>query len=692
MSRGVRADVALFVGLLAFACVTSLPAVHAQASSQSCSLTSQVVGKVAVIASGRTYYIATLKNGKTAYITATGAPVTDPQLVREIGVIDFVHQNDSPHGIFGIDTLRLRAQNNQDSFHTHLKLRELNFIENELGDAAATAVHLFATQGESLPSDLRFDAADAISQTLANPNVLASVLMYGDYHAADAEFALMERQVGKGIDSYVAARTFMQEAALADEDTAGAAALFKVSDVTDETTWSYIGHLVQSWGTKFADIFNPTAKVGKYTLAAGSLLKVNTALKKAMAVPMFVDYLKARNAAARMDEMSLPGSPSYALPGDARYTLSLASPACTPVSVTSTTSTLRHIVAIAAGPADGYALDSDGTVWSWGADADDELGYNFSFPMTGPNFNPIPHMVSNVTDATAIAAGDSSAYALTASGTVWAWGDNSFGQMGIGTQSYDPTVMPVQVTGLPKIVAIAAGGTSAYALASDGTVWAWGDGGDGQMGTGSLTQYNSVPIEVPGISDVTAIAAAGNAAFALEGDGTVLEWGVDTYYSPTQVTGISNVKAIAAGGSTGYQATDGGTGYAITTDGSLWEWNFAWNPQPQQVAGVSNVSGVSDGIGADFALETDGDVYGWGSNYNGQLGDGSWTQTTDSPPTRVVGLKLVTGIAASQDDGYALESDGTVWAWGVNDAGQLGNDTVVSSDVPMQVHFPAVGH
>ena len=339
MGRGARADVALFVGLLAFACVTSVPAVHAQASSQSCSLPSQVVSKVAVIASGRTYYIATLKNGKTAYIRATGAPVTDPQVVREIGVIDFVHQNDSPHGIFGIDTLRLRAQNNQDSFHTHLKLRELNFIENELGDAAATAVHLFATQGESLPSDLRFDAADAISQTLANPNVLASVLMYGDYHAADAEFALMERQVGQGIDSYVAARTFMQEAALADSDTAGAAALFKVSDVTDETTWSYIGHLVQSWGTKFADIFNPTAKVGKYTLAAGSLLKVNTALKKAMAVPMFVDYLQARKAAARMDEMSLPGSPSYVLPSDARYTLSLASLACTPTTPTTTTTT-----------------------------------------------------------------------------------------------------------------------------------------------------------------------------------------------------------------------------------------------------------------------------------------------------------------------------------------------------------------
>jgi alpha-tubulin suppressor-like RCC1 family protein len=211
---------------------------------------------------------------------------------------------------------------------------------------------------------------------------------------------------------------------------------------------------------------------------------------------------------------------------------------------------LTGVIAIAAWYETGYALRSDGTVWAWG---------NNEFRM-GPN-SVAPVKVSGLTRVTAIAAGTNTGYALLSDGTVRAWGNNNQGELGNGT-TINSTV-PVKVFGLTGVTAIAAGGgANGYALLSDGTVRAWGNNGVGELGNGDHSQ-STVPVRVSVLTGVTAIAGSVGSAYALLSDGTVRAWGNNaqgglgdgTTYNfsvPVQVSGLTGVIAIAGGDGSGY--------------------------------------------------------------------------------------------------------------------------------------------
>jgi len=339
---------------------------------------------------------------------------------------------------------------------------------------------------------------------------------------------------------------------------------------------------------------------------------------------------------------------------------------------------------IAAGGYHTVARYSGGVVSSWGYNSNGQLGDGTQID------NSTPVQVSGLSDVMAIAAGWQHTVALKQDGTVWAWGYNSNGQLGDGTQIDNST--PVQVSGLSSVTAIAAGDYHTVALKEDGTVWAWGDNCDGQLGNGTQID-NSTPVQ--GLSGVTAIAAGGFHTVALKQDGTVWAWGNNDYgqlgdgtqtYSPTpvQVSGLSNVTAIAAGD---YHTV------ALKQDGTVWAWgwNYAgqlgdgtWtdSPTPVQVNGLStNVTAIAAGGYHTVALKQDGTVWAWGLNGNGQLGDG--TQTYSPTPVQASGLYNVTAIVAGDAHTVALKQDGTVWAWGWNYAGQLGNGTTTDSSTPV---------
>jgi hypothetical protein len=156
--------------------------------------------------------------------------------------------------------------------------------------------------------------------------------------------------------------------------------------------------------------------------------------------------------------------------------------------------------------------------------------------------------------AQTLAAGGNHTVRLKQDGTVWAWGYNGLGQLGDGTTTYRTT--PVQVPGLSNVIAIAAGGTHTLALKQDGTVWAWGNNGMGQLGDGTTT-YRRSPVQVPGLSNGSAIAAGDHHTVLLKQDGTVWAWGHNSVgqlgdgtfthqrVSPVQVIGLSNVSATA---------------------------------------------------------------------------------------------------------------------------------------------------
>lgn len=194
-----------------------------------------------------------------------------------------------------------------------------------------------------------------------------------------------------------------------------------------------------------------------------------------------------------------------------------------PVRVTG----LGWVKAIAAGGADAYALLPDGTVRAWGYNGDDELGdgafVNGDVPLHSSRDVPVP--VKGLAGVVAIAARGVDGYALKRDGTVWAWGFNTDGELGNGS-SNDNSDVPVEVSGLRSVVAIAGGGTATvgkalgsqgdgYALRKDGTVWGWGYNGGNQLGGAVAYNYSDVPVRLPRLKGVKVIAAGAEDAYAI---------------------------------------------------------------------------------------------------------------------------------------------------------------------------------
>ncbi|MCL6560248.1 MAG: hypothetical protein K6U74_15935, partial [Firmicutes bacterium] len=207
------------------------------------------------------------------------------------------------------------------------------------------------------------------------------------------------------------------------------------------------------------------------------------------------------------------------------------------------------------------------------------------------------------------------------------------------------------------------------------------------------TQDSSVVKQVYGLTNVISVAAGCSHSIALKDDGTVWVWGygpaagLDQGSSvPRQVYGLTDVVGIAAGN---YHSL------ALKRDGTVWAWGqnnegqlgdgtkYNNRYEPVQVAGLSDVVAIAGGGGHSLALKNDGTVWAWGWNQDGQLGDGTTTSTTT--PVQVAGLSNVVVIAAGERHSLALRGDGTVWAWGYNGYGQLGDGTTDNRLTPAQV-------
>ena len=338
----------------------------------------------------------------------------------------------------------------------------------------------------------------------------------------------------------------------------------------------------------------------------------------------------------------------------------------------------------------GYTLptiaQAAGAVWAWGGGARDELGNGVQSDIW------VPVRVSGLTDITAVAGGGFTGYGLRGNAQVTAWGYGFFGQLGNNDIADSP--FPARVFGLTEVTALAGGMFTGYAVGAHGTVWAWGDGEFGQLGRDLL--YTKTPVQVPGLTGVTAIASGAFTAYALDGDGSVWAWGKGDFGAlgdgtlrnsnvPVKVSGLAGVTAIAGGGE---------TGYAIDGNHRVWAWGVGYAGQlgndsnteyvtrPVQVSELTAVT-VAAGDSNGYALTADGSVWSWGSGGSGALGTGTTANST--VPLRVSDLTDVTAIAGGSSTGYALRTDGTVWAWGYGRFGQMGNGSTADALVPAPV-------
>jgi alpha-tubulin suppressor-like RCC1 family protein len=328
--------------------------------------------------------------------------------------------------------------------------------------------------------------------------------------------------------------------------------------------------------------------------------------------------------------------------------------------------------------APAYALSaSQYSAWGWGSNAAGQLGDG----TTTNRFTPV--QASGPTGVTAIAAGNTHTIALESDGTVWAWGQNVYGQLGDGSTTNRSTpVLVSQLSGLTTVAAVAAGGNHSLALKSDGTVWAWGFNGLGQLGNGT-TDSRSTPVLVSGLSGVTAIAAGRNHSLALKSDGTVWAWGDNaagqlgdgtTVNRSTPVSGLTGATAIAArfDHSLALKSDSTMRAWGYNGFGQLGDGTTANRSTPVQVSGLTGVTTISAGFYHSLAVKNDSTIWVWGYNQYGQLGDG--TQTSHTAPVRVSGITGASAIAGGDYHTVALMSDGTVWTWGFNRYGQLGAD------------------
>ncbi len=309
------------------------------------------------------------------------------------------------------------------------------------------------------------------------------------------------------------------------------------------------------------------------------------------------------------------------------------------------------VTAISAGSRHSLALLADGSVWSWGSNADGQLGV---FDLSGSRS---PVEVSQVHGVKAIAAGGNHSLALLDHGTVEAWGEDESGELGDGKLTNSE--LPVAVQNLSGVTAIAAGKEHSLALLSDGTVMAWGSNERGQLGTGDY-KSSSTPVEVKGLTHVTAIAAGGQYSLALLEDGKVMAWGDDEHYE------LGNAQAA--------EETEANEEDGLESD------------TPVEVEGLSDVTAIAAGTTHDLALRADGTVWAWGEDKEGELGNGAIEARVDTPAP-VAGLSHVKQISAGTQDSVALLETGGLMAWGSNSVGNLGVGTAGSpSDVPVQVH------
>ncbi|MBL0048900.1 MAG: T9SS type A sorting domain-containing protein [Bacteroidetes bacterium] len=360
----------------------------------------------------------------------------------------------------------------------------------------------------------------------------------------------------------------------------------------------------------------------------------------------------------------------------------------TPVEITSDS----NWVSVSASYSHTLGLKSDGSLWAWGNNGDGQLG-------NGSSASPIsPIKIGNDNNWICIQAnGDYSGHsiALKSNGTLWGWGDNGLGQLGLGNQI--SRNIPTQIGTDNKWVSINAGGYHTLASKSDGTLWAWGYNFSGQIGNNTSFTIEKTPLSITTQNKWLMTAAYGDQSFGLRTNGTLWSWGQNNYgqlgigttvnrISPLQI-GISNKWVSVASG--GYHTL------GIMSDGTLWAWGLNSNGQlgngtntdtlsPKQVGIEHNWVSISAGENHSLALKSDGTLWAWGANNYGQLGDNSQTD-------RLIPVKIGTdsnwvSIKAGEFHSLGLKSNGTIWAWGSGGQGQLGNGmTGVTSLYPIQI-------
>jgi alpha-tubulin suppressor-like RCC1 family protein len=332
------------------------------------------------------------------------------------------------------------------------------------------------------------------------------------------------------------------------------------------------------------------------------------------------------------------------------------------------------------------------TLWSWGQNKKGQLGQNDTI------YRSSPVQVGALTTWLNVDACIYNTAATKSDGTLWTWGSNSYGMLGQNDTIYRSS--PVQVGALTTWSKVALGFTFTVSTKTDGTLWTWGANYYGTLGQNiAYTINRSSPVQVGSLTTWSNIASGGNSTFATKTDGTLWSWGYNykgqlgqniattiNRSSPVQVGALTTWLNVACGG---YHIA------ATKTDGTLWSWGnngFGQLGQngtidrssPVQVGALTTWLNVACGAYHTAATKTDGTLWIWGQNSFGQLGLND-ASVNRSSPVQVGALTTWSKVSCGKYSTVATKSDGTLWAWGDNSSGQLGENNVNGYSSPVQV-------
>ena len=305
---------------------------------------------------------------------------------------------------------------------------------------------------------------------------------------------------------------------------------------------------------------------------------------------------------------------------------------------------LANIKQVSGGSSHTIAIKTDGSLWAWGSNSSGELG-------DGTTVGKIlPTRISNDNNWDSVSAGYGFTLAIKNDSSLWAWGYNGGGRLGDGTTVDKHT--PTRIGNDSNWDSVSTGSYHSVAIKEDGSLWVWGNNSSGQLGLGNTTNRN-VPTQVGSNTDWSSVSTSGGHTLAIKTDGSIWAWGNNDY------------------GQLGNGTT---TGYGVA------------NPTPSQIGAATNWASVSAGNGYTLAIKDDGSLWGWGHNNYGLVAGGFiGTESSNYIPVQIDTDTDWSSVSAFSNHTMAIKTNGSLWAWGYNKSGQLGDGTTDDRNTPVKI-------
>jgi alpha-tubulin suppressor-like RCC1 family protein len=340
-----------------------------------------------------------------------------------------------------------------------------------------------------------------------------------------------------------------------------------------------------------------------------------------------------------------------------------------------------------------YVILTDmlGQAWTWGQNTCGRLGDGTITNRSSPGTT-----AGGGSDWSIIRAGGAHNAAIKTDNTLWTWGGNGCGQLGNGTIT-DRSSPGTTAGGGTNWASVSGGSSHTAGVKKDGTLWTWGGNGNGRLGDGTITDRSSPGTTAGGGTNWSLVSAGDSFTAGIKTDGTLWTWGYNCCGRLGDGTIIARSSpGTTAGGGTNWSSVSAGCSFAagIKTDGTLWTWGFnccgqlgdgtlASRTSPGPTAGGgTNWNAVSAGYRHTAGVKMDGTLWTWGGNCYGRLGNGTLASRV-SPGITAGGGTTWNCISLGPNHTSATKTDGTLWTWGWNPWGHLGDGTVTARSSPV---------